>query len=54
MASIYECRCTIPNIGDVKKFGGVADQRSLPKVYSVDFDKELLRPRVNPNTTKPK
>ncbi|WP_192878005.1 MULTISPECIES: FAD-binding and (Fe-S)-binding domain-containing protein [Arenibacter] len=40
--------------GLLKKSVGVADQRSLPKVYSVDFDKELLKAKGKSNTTKSK
>ncbi|MCK0145568.1 FAD-binding protein [Arenibacter sp. F26102] len=36
----------------LKKSVGVADQRSLPKVYNVDFDKELLNAKGKSNTTR--
>ncbi|MCM4152212.1 FAD-binding oxidoreductase [Arenibacter sp. N53] len=38
--------------GLLKKSVGVAEQRSLPKVYSVDFDKELQNAKGKSNATK--
>ena len=40
--------------GLLKKLVGVAGQRSLPKVYKVDFDKELRRAKAQSNTSKSK
>lgn len=38
--------------GLLKKSVGVAEQRSLPKVYKFDFDKELQKAKVQVNTTR--
>ena len=40
--------------GLLKKSVGVAEQRSLPKVYKFDFDKELQKAKVQVNTTRSK
>ena len=40
--------------GLLKKSVGVAEQRSLPRVYSVDFDKELQKAKGQSNTSKSK
>ena len=40
--------------GLLKKSVGVAEQRSLPKVYKFDFDKELQKAKVQANTTRSK
>lgn len=40
--------------GLLKKSVGVAEKRSLPKVYKFDFDKELQKVKVQVNTTRSK
>ncbi|MEQ8418522.1 MAG: FAD-linked oxidase C-terminal domain-containing protein [Arenibacter algicola] len=40
--------------GLLKKSVGVAEQRSLPKVYKFDFDKQLQKAKVHANTTRSK